>query len=203
MRQQERIEQLERRMSELDDKLKKLEGKPSYTIESIEYHFDQLKVEKLEGTLNIGMTAPGIGDGKGGGNGDIEQLSVGDALHYPSASPGMTPPPDPYNDIWRRLNGYLNTEAMERLLAIEHELGLPLDARHRQIIIEDVRKQLPARIHYYMQQMLKSDGQNLSVFPDLMATTVYEKTKRDAEAALGTYMRQMKAGYSGSGGIGP
>ena len=38
--------------------MKTAESKPLYHIDSLAYHFDQLKVEKLDGTLNIGMTPP-------------------------------------------------------------------------------------------------------------------------------------------------
>ena len=38
--------------------MKTAESRPLYHIDSLAYHFDQLKVEKLDGTLNIGMTPP-------------------------------------------------------------------------------------------------------------------------------------------------
>ena len=35
--------------------MQELTEKPPVNIERIDYHFDQLKIERLEGTLNIGL----------------------------------------------------------------------------------------------------------------------------------------------------
>lgn len=204
---QELIEQLECTVNDLSAQLKKLEAKPTYNIESIQYHFDQLKVEKLEGKLNIGMSVPGLNPGgENGDNGDssIEQLSVpqGDANAYPAAIPAMEPPDAAYRNVYSRLISFLNTEAHQALLQYEQELELPLDPYHRRIIIEDVRRQMPPRIHYYLQMHKKDNDEHASLYPDLMADEVYAKTRRDAEAAIGTYMRSLKAGNPGGGGLG-
>ncbi|WP_274650421.1 spore germination protein GerPC [Paenibacillus humicola] len=59
VRQQEELVRLSRQVDELNTRVQAAEAKPMYHIDSLEYHFDQLKVEKLDGTLNIGMTPPG------------------------------------------------------------------------------------------------------------------------------------------------
>ncbi|WP_134700087.1 spore germination protein GerPC [Ammoniphilus sp. YIM 78166] len=51
---EERIEQLEKQNEELKEKVDKI--KP-ITIENINYKIQELTVEELSGTLNIGMTA--------------------------------------------------------------------------------------------------------------------------------------------------
>lgn len=56
--QTNKIRTLERRLSVLEARLQELESQPRTTIERIEYKFDQLKVETLEGTLNIGLAPP-------------------------------------------------------------------------------------------------------------------------------------------------
>ncbi|WP_165861218.1 spore germination protein GerPC [Paenibacillus paeoniae] len=219
--QQERIERLECTVDDLCKQLKQLESKPAYTIENIQYHFDQLKVEKLEGTLNIGMSLPDAdsfgsqagngsngstngnsGNGGAGGAGNIDQFSVGQGSGnvFPAASPAITPPPQPYNDIYRRLTRYLDTEAHQTLLKCEEELELPLDPYHRRIILEDVRKQMPTRIQFYWQMQTKDGTDTASLYPDLIADRVFDKTKRDAEAAIDTYMRSLKAGNPMNGG---
>ncbi|GKU79683.1 spore germination protein GerPC [Paenibacillus sp. L3-i20] len=199
------IEQLECTVADLCAQLKKLEAKPTYNIESIEYHFDQLKVEKLDGTLNIGMTAPGMGGNGGNGvepfSSNIEQLSVNNQNQYPSASPAITPPEGPYNDIFRKLNHFLDNDAPHLLMQHEDALTLPLDPYHRKIIIEDVRKQMPTRIHYYLQRMKKEDKEALDAYPNLLIDDVYGKTKQDAETAISAYMRQLKEGNALPGGL--
>lgn len=216
--QQERIEQLECTVDDLCKQLKQLETKPAYTVENIQYHFDQLKVEKLEGTLNIGMSLPDSeafgaesgnggpggngGNGGNGGSGNIDQFSVGQegGNVFPSASSAITPPPESYNNIYRRITRFLDTEAHQSLLKCEKELDLPLDPYHRRIILEDVRKQMPTRIQFYWQMQAKDSSDTLELYPDLIADRVYDKTKRDAESAIDSYMRSLKAGNPMNGG---
>lgn len=198
--QQERIETLETQVVALCEQVKKLEAKPAYTIENIHYQFDQLKVEKLDGTLNIGMTVPGMNDDTFPGN--IDQLAVSNTQAYPSAVPSVTAPSRLYNDIFAGMNRYLEEEAPNRLLAYENDLCIPLDPFHRRIIINDVRKQVPTRIQYYLQK----SGQDDQFQPETneyntVTANVLTKTIRDADAALLAYMRQLQDGSPSSGGI--
>lgn len=50
------LESLDRQVDKMARLLEEQRGKPPLTVE---YHFDQLKVEKLEGTLNIGLSPDG------------------------------------------------------------------------------------------------------------------------------------------------
>lgn len=56
--QQAVINRLMKQIDGLTEQMKNAESRPLYHIDSLAYHFDQLKVEKLDGTLNIGMTPP-------------------------------------------------------------------------------------------------------------------------------------------------
>jgi spore germination protein PC len=201
--QHEQITKLETQIAALCEQVKILESRPAYNIESIEYHFDQLKVERLDGTLNIGMTAPGAGDDSFPGS--IEQLAVPKPQVFPSAAPSITPQAGPYTDIYTEMNRYLDSEAQQRLLAYENELGIPLDPYHRRIIIEDVRKQVPTRIQYYLNYLQqsegKSDGEQAANNTESIVSSVLAKTIRDADAALLAYMRQLQSGNPSSGGM--
>lgn len=198
--QQEQIAKLETQVAALCEQVKQLEGRPTYNIESIEYHFDQLKVEKLDGTLNIGMTAPGAGDDSFPGS--IEQLAVSKPNVFPSAAPAITPQAGPYTDIYTEMNRYLDSEAQQRLLAYENELSIPLDPYHRRIIIEDVRKQVPTRIQYYLQRSESiSEGEQAANDTESIISSVLAKTIRDADAAMLAYMRQLQSGNPSSGGM--
>src|SRR5699024_7941328 len=54
IRQQDnKIKQLEFRLREMEEND---QDRPNTTIEKIEYNFDQLKIERLDGTLHIGLT---------------------------------------------------------------------------------------------------------------------------------------------------
>lgn len=198
--QQEQLQALEAKVAALSEQVKKLEARPTYNIEKIEYRFDQLKVEKLDGTLNIGMTAPGT-DGESF-PGSIEQIEVTKPQVFPSSGPSIPPPSETYTAIFAEMNRYLEDEAQQRLLAFEKEFCIPLDPYHRRIIIEDVRRQLPNRIHYYMKQPDNSTAdQHPEDIDETVAARVIAKTTRDADEAMLAYMRQLQTGTPASGGM--
>ena len=53
--QHQELSELRSLVTQLSAEVKQLKEKPSVTVERLEYKFDQLKVETLEGTLNIGL----------------------------------------------------------------------------------------------------------------------------------------------------
>ena len=53
--QEQRILQLEQEIKRLSEEVSNLKNKPPIRVDKIEYKFDQLKVESLNGTLNIGL----------------------------------------------------------------------------------------------------------------------------------------------------
>jgi len=53
--QEQRIIALETTLQKITQELKQIKEKPAVHVDRIEYKFDQLKVETLEGTLNIGL----------------------------------------------------------------------------------------------------------------------------------------------------
>ncbi|WP_159065828.1 spore germination protein GerPC [Gorillibacterium timonense] len=57
-----KIVELESMIKELMNQVEKLGTVPQMKIDKIEYTFDQLKVEKLEGALHIGISPPGTKD---------------------------------------------------------------------------------------------------------------------------------------------
>ncbi len=201
--QQEQIHRLEKLLADLFGKLKELESKPTYNIEKIEYQFDQLKVEKLDGTLNIGMTAPGNDDTLTPGN--IEQLAVN--KHFPSASHSIVANDDSnYSKIHEKMVQYLDSANAENGMdavqeaASSNDFALQLDPQHRRMVMEDLKKQLPERIRYYLQQLKKEDQSQSSLYPDLLVSRVFEKTRRDADAALQAYIRQLQSQSETTGG---
>jgi len=58
--QYRKLQELERQIGELRVELETLKRQRTTTVERIEYKFDQLKIERLEGTLHIGIS-PDVG----------------------------------------------------------------------------------------------------------------------------------------------
>ncbi|CAM3118390.1 spore germination protein GerPC [Paenibacillus lupini] len=195
--QQTQIYSLEQQLAVICEQLKQIESKPIYNIEKLEYHFDQLKVEKLEGTLNIGMTPPGMPNG----DGDIEQLSVPPKPNvYPAAASGLTPPSAPYADVRSEIDHYLNVQGMQKLVELESEYGLQLDPYHRRMVLEDIRKQMPSRIHFYMT-LKPGEGESNSNGAETeqqKKEVIFSKTIRDVDAAMQRYMQLLQNGGGNS-----
>ncbi|MCD1258694.1 hypothetical protein B5M42_007585 [Paenibacillus athensensis] len=84
--QQRRIEQLEKQVGQLQGELAAVQKQKTIQIDRIEYKFDQLKVEKLEGTLSIGIN-PGALE-------DIADATVNGAPLAPGPGPGSETPVD-------------------------------------------------------------------------------------------------------------
>jgi spore germination protein PC len=53
--QEQRIQTLENALKKMKEDIKQVNEKKAIHVDKIEYKFDQLKVETLEGTLNIGL----------------------------------------------------------------------------------------------------------------------------------------------------
>ena len=49
------LRDLQKKIQTIEETVSDLKKRPSVKVERMEYKFDQLKVETLEGTLNIGL----------------------------------------------------------------------------------------------------------------------------------------------------
>lgn len=82
--QKQRIDKLEQTVNKLQADLKAMKDEKRIHIDKIEYNFDQLKVEKLDGTLTIGISPSALDQ--------IEDFSVnGNSLNKENTGGGMAP----------------------------------------------------------------------------------------------------------------
>ncbi|MFK2825529.1 spore germination protein GerPC [Bacillus sp. B190/17] len=162
--QRSKITQLEADVEKLRQEVQSLKKNQWSKIERIEYKFDQLKVERLEGTLNIGIT-PHSGDGT------IEDFSVDqNEVTVPSMNPQQRLML--FGNIQRQVHEYLNGDCYPALREIEQKKNQLLDADYRKYIIDDIRKQIDSRVHYYLNQM------NMSHMEKEQLAEVEERTVR-------------------------
>lgn len=147
--QQQRITELEAIVQRLQQEIQSLKKNQSSNIERVEYKFDQLKVERLEGTLNIGLTPHS-------GGGAIEDFSVDqNDLAVPSMNPQQRLLL--FGNIQGQVYDYLNGECYPALNEIEQQKNQPLNPEYRQYIIDDIKRQIDSRIHYYLNQINMSN----------------------------------------------
>lgn len=104
----------------------------------MEYKFDQLKVENLNGTLNIGLN-PFSAKGQ-----QIEDFQVD--TETLKVNPETETNPDFYQGILQEMHRYLDEEAYNRILHFEQEERTPLDEMYRQMMVDDIKKQMEHRL---------------------------------------------------------
>jgi spore germination protein PC len=139
-------------------------------VDKIEYHFDQLKVEKLEGTLNIGLTPGGLGQ--------IEDLELGQNAK-------MDADPDMHRGlpkIHESIHRYLQRDVPELILALESEFDCPQDEERRAALIADLARQADPRIQVYLDQ---ADAGSLT--GEERVSLIVDKLKSDIRTALEQY----------------
>ena len=175
--QKERLASLEQSILRLGEAVRALQEKPSTHVDRIEYRFDQLKVEKLEGTLNIGIT-PQAG-------GTIEDYAVGGTYAQNVTQP--PPEPDEFRRIREQVHKYLDREAEPEIAELERRYNKMFGAEYRRMMIEDVRRQVDGRIREYLARRSASkeeSGRNEE-------EGIVNKVKEDIRAALRTYIQNL------------
>jgi spore germination protein PC len=139
--QENRIATLEQTVQIMQEELRQLKDKPSIQVDKIEYKFDQLKVETLDGTLNIGLNPSDLAN--------IEDFAV--------QNQSLNTPIHPKAQMQRSMKIeesiylYLETELPALFKEIQNQLNVRLDDSYLDFIKQDIMKQLPVRIDYHIQ----------------------------------------------------
>ncbi|KGX87793.1 spore germination protein GerPC [Pontibacillus litoralis] len=175
-----RVEQQAEKIKSLETRLEKLEAEmevtqqPTSNIEKIEYKFDQLKIETLEGTLNIGFT-PGNGIG-------IEDVSIPQQQSSPTKSNTAQSVKD---NIVKELSDYLTNEGPKHLQSIARQYNKEIDATYEQFILQDIQKQLGNRVTHYMEQLSRQND----VAEEKHYRNIVEQIKQEINQSLHQFMQ--------------
>ena len=175
-RQESSIKQLQKKQKDLEKELTEVKEKPVLYIDRIEYQFDQLKIDRLEGTLNIGLNPKDLQD--------MDEFAI-DTLPFHKMQ-------DRYlenirEQLEHELNTYLDTELPEQIDKIKHENGLDIDESYTQFIIADIRQQLRERIDFYLKQQLREMPQTDR---EDMSAIILERIKEDIYNAVQSFFKQ-------------
>jgi spore germination protein PC len=139
--QDRRIAQLEQLIKQMAADIKQLKDKPPIHVGTIEYKFDQLKVETVEGTLNIGLNPADLQG--------IEDLAI--------KQTGMNYPVDPKGQMQRSMEieeaiyNYLETDLPNIITDTQTKLNIQPNEAYLSFIKEDIKKQLPSRIDFHLK----------------------------------------------------
>ncbi|WP_439742835.1 spore germination protein GerPC [Bacillus pseudomycoides] len=180
-KQQEAIHALEEQVQTLRKELDELKGRPSSSIGKVEYKFDQLKVENLNGTLNIGLN-PFATKGQ-----QIEDFEVD--TETLKVNPETQTTPDFYQDIIQEMHRYLDEEAYSRILHFEQEQRTPLDDMYRQMMIDDIKKQMEHRLPYYLSQV--QPYEEITSDPQYMKDAIIQAMKQDIDKAFLSFIQHI------------
>lgn len=179
--QQEQICTLETKVQELTSQVEELKRNPPSSIGKVEYKFDQLKVETLSGTLNIGLN-PFTSSG-----GTIEDFDVDTETLKVNPETGENP--DFYQDIIQEMHRYLDEEAYNRILYFENEARTPLDDMYRQMMIDDIKQQMEHRLPYYLSQV--QPYTEITSNPQYMKEVIIQSMKQDIDKAFLSFIQHM------------
>ncbi|SDJ87807.1 spore germination protein GerPC [Sediminibacillus albus] len=134
------IQQQDRRIRDLETRVTELENKKTNqtNVERIDYHFDQLKIERLDGTLHIGLSPDGLSN--------IEDMVVDQNQPYREQSTAA-----PSQQVVSALDQYVATETPKILHQLSQKYNHQLSPQQMEMVINDIRKQLPDRVAYHME----------------------------------------------------
>ncbi len=183
-KQQEEIIKLQSEFAHLAKEVKQLKESPGITVERLEYKFDQLKVETLEGTLNIGLNPT-----------DLKQI---EDLAIPPSSPPT--PKETITDfretLANRLDQYIEEDLKKFIYETEEQIGAKLSPQHIVMIQEDIRKQLPARTNHYIQ-FFNNRAEN-QLPEEKLLEKLYQTMTLDMNQAVRTFIIQSHSHEKGA-----
>ncbi|MFE8700309.1 spore germination protein GerPC [Cytobacillus sp. FJAT-54145] len=145
--QDKRIRTLENKLQSLTNEMVSIKERAPVRVDKIEYKFDQLKVETLEGTLNIGLNPSDLQG--------VEDFSV--------QNQGMKVPYTPQEHMHRVMEledsvyQFLESDLQQIYNDTLTKLNKNIDESYLTFIGEDIRKQIPKRIEHYLREYSRND----------------------------------------------
>ncbi|KQU16998.1 spore germination protein GerPC [Peribacillus sp. FSL K6-1552] len=181
--QDKRIMKLEHELKRLTDELGELKKKPPIHVDKIEYKFDQLKVESLDGTLNIGLNPNDLNK--------IDEFAVNNQAVPPA--PYLFPgreivAQEIYNEILSDLENMISDT--------EGQLKISLEPAYHDFMRQDVERQLHQRINMYFDNL--TFPERAPQQRDNVKEKIREKVKSDIQAALIQFITNSQAETGGN-----
>jgi len=184
---QQRVSRVEQTLSRLSERLdqveRQLEDLKNRTPMHIEYHFDQLKVNELKGTLNVGLSPQGTQG--------IDSFETPFGQWPQTGGTAADPGADnrPIGELAQQMEAYMDTDAPAILSGLEQQFSVTLDQAHRLRLLADVKGQLKERVHYYAR-ISPYPAEDAGEERLIWRQSVVDKTTRDIHAALSAYVQQ-------------
>lgn len=204
-----RLQTMEERLQALEDRLARMEDRPATQIDKIEYRFEQLKVDTLSGSLQIGLTqgAEGLIEELGAGGKSYQDLKLGgdqdgsgdggntgDAGYAGEAGAGnngngygngydgqedVRSSGEPYARVFDQLQAYLESGLYYDIDDVSARAGTEPEPALRERIAQDLNRQVRNRVLVYMKEIPSKEG------PDEEAVrTIMDRIRADVRTGL-------------------
>ncbi|BAH44782.1 probable spore germination protein [Brevibacillus brevis NBRC 100599] len=177
--QNKKIEHMRQMLEQLQQDVNDLKERQIPSVIKNEYKFDLLKVERLEGTLNIGLNPKGNDSG-------IGDFSINQSMDIPD--PPQTSAPL-FDRVQNEIYQYLEGDAYLVLEKIETECNYPLDQNYRAFILDDIKKQIDQRIKHYLNDLPTDELEPEQ--HDIFVQTIVQKVKRDIDKTCETFVKNL------------
>ncbi|MRX73517.1 spore gernimation protein GerPC [Bacillus lacus] len=176
---EQKISRLEESVQELRATVEELRNRPYTNIERIEYNFDQLKVETLEGTLNIGVN-PANGE-------SIQNFEV--SQQQPPQVPVMEAEFQAHvlNQARDQVEDYLENETDSLFDSLEAAYDTEFNQQYREMILTDISRQIDSRISYHHSALPLRDTNQTDEHIKMIANNV----KTDIENSINHFVRNL------------
>ncbi|MCZ8518841.1 MULTISPECIES: spore germination protein GerPC [Paenibacillus] len=184
--QTDRIRSLERRVESMAQEVEALKKQRGITIEKIEYNFDQLKVDTLEGTLNVGLSPAGLG-----------ASSLEDATANGEPIRTNTARSESFSRIQKNIFDYLLQTCPSELDELERQYGVEFGNDFHQVMIGDLQNQVGPRIDHYLKAA--ADPQQ-PVLTEEQEQWIQDRVIEDVRKGMRQYFVNKKADLGGESG---
>lgn len=169
----QKTKQLEERINQLETSQKE---NNHTTVEKIEYKFDQLKIEHLEGTLHVGLSPNDLSN--------VENLDFGNNGTVPMKKMNPNPTSQQQPSLIAKLNKYVHEDVPPIVQNLAKEYNHPMDSDYENMLLLDIETQLPQRITFYEREARGKQIPN----PEI-PSYIYEQIKKEISHSIATYMK--------------
>ena len=181
---EQRIAVLEQTINKLQQQIKQVQEKPMVHVDRIEYKFDQLKVETLEGTLNIGLNPNDLSG--------IEDFAVqNQTLNTPLSSKEQM---QRSMEIEKIIYEYLETDLPLIINDAQNQLSIQPNDSYLSFIKEDIIRQLPNRIDFHLKanaSKVRTDDNNQAI-NELVINSIKQEIQNGVWSFLNNLPENMK-----------
>lgn len=180
--QSEQLSRMEQMLKEMRSEIDRLRQGSEKTIDRVEYNFDLLKIEKLEGTLNIGLMPK---DGQ-----SLDDITVNGQPPLGLSQSGNSGG-ELYSNIYQNVSRYLEDTVPEQIERMIPEAHFVLGDKYAAVIIEDVRKQLGDRITVYLKQY-QTNRETMN--PQEVEQSIVKQVKSEIASAVEQHLLNLQRG---------